>query len=113
MGSFPMHTYYTCNYTIMLDSGGYVCRCLGSHAGLASLKLLLLCVCTSGAPGQVLGIRPQLQRKALCSRIPPHSLSPPVARCGDRSTLLTTGMQAQIPRDDRTAFVSRTEDRCI
>lgn len=58
------------------------------------------------APGQVLGIRAQLQGTGLCSPLTP---SLPVAWWGDRRTLLTRGMQAHFPWDDRTAFISRME----
>lgn len=58
------------------------------------------------AHGQVLGIRAQLQGTGLCSP-PPLTPSLPVAWWGDRSTLLTRGMQAHFPWDDRTAFISR------
>lgn len=61
------------------------------------------------APGQVLGIRAQLQGTGLSS--PPHS---PLCLWrgngeggGDWSTLLTRGMQAHFPWGDRTAFISR------
>lgn len=57
------------------------------------------------APGQVLGIRAQLQGTGLCSPLTP---SLPVAWGeGGRSTLLTRGMQAHFPCGDRTAFISR------
>ncbi len=60
------------------------------------------------AHGQVQGIRAQLQGSGLCPPTPPPPTpSPPVAWWGDRSTLLTRGMQAHFPRDDRTAFISR------
>lgn len=58
------------------------------------------------APGQVLGIRAQLLGTGLCSPLTP---SLPMACWGDRSTLLTRGMQTHFPWDDRTAFISRIE----
>lgn len=59
------------------------------------------------APGQVLGIRAQLQGTGLCSPLP-HSLPLLLWRGGGTcSTLLTRGMQAHFPRDDRSAFISR------
>lgn len=56
------------------------------------------------APSQVRGIRAQLQGTGL--------YSPSIPLClwcgeGDRNTLLTRGMQAHFPWDDRTAFISR------
>lgn len=67
------------------------------------------------APGQVLGIRAQLQGSGLCllphnpHPKPTHSLSAHgvLGELGGRSTLLTRGMQARFPREGRTAFISR------
>ncbi len=72
------------------------------------------------APGQVLGIRAQLQEAGLCF---PPTLTPslPVVVVvvmvvagggwGLRCTLLTRGMQAHFPGGDRTAFISRMASR--
>lgn len=58
------------------------------------------------APGQVQGIRAQLRGTGRCYPLTP---SPPMVWWGDRSTLLTRGMQAHFPWDNRTAFISRIE----
>lgn len=92
----------------MLDSGVTFAGAWVPQGTYIAQIVAVACVHIWG-PGQVLGIRAQLQGTG--PLLPPHPpLSLPLSQWrgwGDRSTLLTRGMQAHFPWDDRTAFISR------